>query len=102
MAQSDTDRDDAWDDGSEPASRGGTPMRLLAIPAGGGSRPGGSDPGEEARGETRAPPHLGRVRPLAGFVTQLILSVDPGLRPSRAVRSRTASERYVAAARLIA
>lgn len=38
-------------------------------------------------------------RPLAGFLAQLIVSVEPALRPSRGERTRAAAARYAETAR---
>ena len=38
-------------------------------------------------------------RPLAGFLAQLIVSVEPTLRPSRGERTRAAAARYAETAR---
>ncbi len=37
-------------------------------------------------------------RPMAAFLTQLIVEADPALRPSRSDRTRTAAARYAQAA----
>ncbi|KQQ48158.1 hypothetical protein ASF58_02145 [Methylobacterium sp. Leaf125] len=39
------------------------------------------------------------ARPLSGFLAQLIVSVEPTLRPSRLERTRSAAARYAEAAR---
>lgn len=41
----------------------------------------------------RGPRHVGG-RPLAGFVTQLIVSTDPAARPSRITRTKAAAALY--------
>ncbi|RZK85842.1 MAG: hypothetical protein EOO66_22410 [Methylobacterium sp.] len=42
------------------------------------------------------------ARPDAGFLIQLLVSADPGLRSARLERTRTATATYAAAARRIA
>ena len=42
------------------------------------------------------------ARPGAGFVAQLLVAADPGLRPSRLERTRTAAACYAEAARRLA
>lgn len=37
-------------------------------------------------------------RPMAGFLTQLIVSADPGLRPARSERTKAAAALYARAA----
>ncbi|KQT50369.1 hypothetical protein ASG52_05990 [Methylobacterium sp. Leaf456] len=44
------------------------------------------------------PPRVRGGRPLAGFLTQLIVSADPGLRPARLERTKAAVALYARAA----
>ena len=58
---------------------------------------GGADAGARAlvarAGEAPRPLIRGR-RPLAGFLTQLIVSADPALRPARSERTKAAAALY--------
>ncbi|GBU17494.1 MULTISPECIES: hypothetical protein [unclassified Methylobacterium] len=68
------------------ASSNGT--RALTLVAGG------------ARQEAPAP--APRARPMAGFVTQLMVGRDPTLQTSRPARTRSAAALYAQAAKLLA
>lgn len=51
-----------------------------------------------AAGPGRAAPRLRGGRPMAGFLTQLIVSADPALRPARPERTKAAAALYARAA----
>ena len=54
------------------------------------------------RDEPRPAWHAGAARPCAGFVTQLLVAAETGLRPSRLERTRTAAAHYAETARRLA
>lgn len=54
------------------------------------------------REEPRSPGRDGVARPGAGFVAQLLVAADPGLRPSRLERTRAAAACYAETARRLA
>ncbi|WP_430911385.1 hypothetical protein [Methylobacterium sp. sgz302541] len=77
--------------GTEPGEeRDGTAVRALALVP---------ETGAHRRDDEK--PAQGRIRPPAGFVTQLLMGADPGLRPSRLSRTRDAAALYAKAARLL-
>ena len=69
------------------------PTRALVAIAGGR---------DEAARDAPAPKARGGTRPLAGFLTQVIVASDPTLRPSRLERTGIAAARYAETARLTA
>ena len=69
------------------------PTRALVAIAGGRDEAAQDAPTPKARGGTR---------PLAGFLTQVIVASDPTLRPSRLERTGIAAARYAETARLTA
>ncbi|MCJ2110991.1 hypothetical protein ACFZ8E_00165 [Methylobacterium sp. HMF5984] len=76
----------------EPA-RPAEPSRALVAIAGGRAEAPEDAATQKARGGTR---------PLAGFLTQMIVESDPTLRPSRLERTGIAAARYAETARLTA
>ncbi|WP_246685581.1 hypothetical protein [Methylobacterium sp. WL103] len=82
---------------SEPQEASGSkvsaPTRALVAIAGGRDEAAQDAPTPKARGGTR---------PLAGFLTQVIVASDPTLRPSRLERTGIAAARYAETARLTA
>ena len=77
----------------EPAPRDAAPVRALVAIAGGRA---------EAPQDAQTPKARGGTRPLAGFLTQMIVASDPTLRPSRLERTGIAAARYAETARLTA
>lgn len=77
-------------DGCERADAAVPALRALAVIEGG------------RREEPRSPRLAGAARPRAGFVAQLLVAADPGLRPSRLERTRNAAARYAETAQRLA
>lgn len=55
-------------------------------------------PGHAPGAETGSGHRLRGRRPMAGFLTQLIVSADPALRPARSERTKAAAALYARAA----
>ena len=80
------------------APRQAEPSRALILLDGGRAEAPRDAPAPEAATQKAR----GGTRPLAGFLTQMILEADPTLRPSRLERTGLAAARYAQAARLTA
>ncbi len=80
---------------AEAAPRRAEPSRALVALDGGRAEPRPDEPGQDA---PRRKAH-GGTRPLAGFLTQMIVDADPTLRPSRLERTGIAAARYAETAR---
>ncbi len=77
---------------SEPPQASQAPARALVAIAG----------GRDEAPDAPMPKARGGTRPLAGFLTQVIVASDPTLRPSRLERTGIAAARYAETARLTA
>jgi hypothetical protein len=95
MEHAGTERD--CPSGARPESDAPARRELVVISGGqesGSQESGGQESASQTSGFRPVP-----ARPLSGFLAQLLVSVEPTLRPSRIERTRSAAAHYAAAAR---